>query len=40
MQALTREYLATYVYLESEIKRIRGRIKYYENHPVQQPVLA
>ena len=33
---LTREYLATYVYLESEIKRIRGRIKYYENHPVQQ----
>lgn len=36
MQALTREYLATYVYLESEIKRIRGRIKYYENHPVQQ----
>ena len=29
---LTREYLETYVYLESEIKRIRGRIKYYENH--------
>ncbi|MCF2701659.1 hypothetical protein I6E91_05795 [Enterocloster clostridioformis] len=33
---LTREYLATYVYLESEIKRIRRRIKYYEEHPVQQ----
>lgn len=30
---LTREYLATYVYLESEIKRMRRRIKYYEKHP-------
>lgn len=33
---LTREYLATYVYLESEIKRIRRRIKYYENNPVER----
>jgi DNA-directed RNA polymerase specialized sigma24 family protein len=29
---LTREYLATYTYLESEIKRLRRRIKYYENN--------
>lgn len=36
MITLTREYLATYVYLESEIKRIRGRIKHYETHPLQQ----
>lgn len=33
---LTREYLASYVYLESEIKRIRRRIKYYEEHPIPQ----
>lgn len=32
---LTREYLATYTYLESEIKRIRRRVKYYEKHPLQ-----
>jgi len=31
---LTREYLATYTYLESEIKRLRRRIKYYENNPL------
>lgn len=33
---LTREYLATYVFLESEIKRIQRRIKYYEDHPLQK----
>lgn len=32
---LTRDYLATYMYLESEIKRIRRRIKYYEDHPLK-----
>lgn len=32
---LTREYLATYTYLESEIKRLRRRIKYYENNPLR-----
>lgn len=32
---LTREYLATYTLLESEIKRIRRRIRYYETHPIQ-----
>lgn len=31
---LTREYLATYTYLESEIKRLRRRIKYYESNPL------
>lgn len=31
---LTREYLASYTYLESEIKRLRRRIKYYENNPL------
>jgi len=31
---LTKEYLATYTYLESEIKRIRRRIKYYEKNPL------
>lgn len=31
---LTREYLATYTYLESEIKRLRRRVKYYENNPL------
>lgn len=31
---LTREYLATYTYLESEINRLRRRIKYYENNPL------
>lgn len=36
MKAMTREYLKTYVYLESEIKRIRRRIKYYEDHPLQR----
>lgn len=36
MITLTREYLTTYVYLESEIKRIRSRIKYYETHPLQR----
>lgn len=32
---LTREYLATYTYLESEIKRLRRRIKYYEDNPLR-----
>lgn len=36
IKVLTREYLATYVYLEAEIKRMRRRIKYYETHPLQQ----
>lgn len=31
---LTREYLASYTYLESEIKRLRRRIKYYDNNPL------
>lgn len=34
MITLTRDYLATYVYLESEIKRLKRRRKYYENHPL------
>lgn len=36
MITLTREYLATYVYLESEIRRIQRRIHHYETHPLQQ----
>jgi hypothetical protein len=32
---LTREYLATYTYLESEIKRLRRRMKYYEDNPLR-----
>lgn len=32
---ITREFLAQYVYLESELKRIRRRLKYYETHPMQ-----
>lgn len=32
---LTREYLANYTYLESEIKRIKRRIKYYEDNPLR-----
>lgn len=32
---LTREYLANYTYLESEIKRLRRRIKYYEDNPLR-----
>lgn len=35
IKVLTRDYLATYTYLESEIKRIQRRIKYYEDHPAQ-----
>jgi hypothetical protein len=31
---LTREYLATYTYLESEINRLRRRIKYYNDNPL------
>lgn len=31
---ITREFLAQYTYLESELKRIQRRLKYYENHPV------
>lgn len=30
---ITREFLAQYVYLDSCIKSIRRRLKYYENHP-------
>lgn len=32
---ITREFLAQYVYLASELKRIRIRLKYYETHPMQ-----
>lgn len=32
---LTREYLANYTYLESEIKRIKRRIKYYDDNPLR-----
>lgn len=32
---LTREYLANYTYLESEIKRIKRRIKFYEDNPLR-----
>ena len=35
IKVLTREYLETYTYLESEIKRIQRRLKYYEAHPAQ-----
>lgn len=35
IKVLTREYLATYTYLESEIKRMQRRLKYYEAHPAQ-----
>lgn len=31
---LTREYLANYVYLDSQIKRMRRRLKYFETHPL------
>lgn len=31
---ITREFLAQYVYLESEIKRIDRRLKYYKEHPL------
>lgn len=30
---LTREYLAQYTYLRSQIKRMRRRLKYYKSHP-------
>lgn len=36
IQTLSREYLETYIYLESEIKRIRRRIQYYADHPSSQ----
>lgn len=36
IKVLTREYLATYTYLESEINRIRRRIKHYETNPPRQ----
>lgn len=32
---ITREFLAQYVYLDSYIKSIKRRLKYFENHPVQ-----
>lgn len=35
IKILTREYLETYAYLESEIKRIQRRLKYYEAHQAQ-----
>lgn len=31
---ITREFLAQYTYLESEIKRMKRRIKYYKEHPL------
>lgn len=31
---ITREFLAQYVYLDSYIKSIRRRLKYFEKHPV------
>lgn len=31
---ITREFLAQYVYLDSYIKLIRRRLRYFENHPV------
>ena len=31
---VTREFLAQYVYLDSYIKSIRRRLKYFERHPV------
>lgn len=34
MIIITREYLATYIYLESRIRSIRRRLKYFESHPL------
>ena len=31
---ITREFLAQYTYLESEIKRMKRRIEYYKEHPL------
>lgn len=31
---ITREFLAQYVYLDSYIKSIRRRLKYFETHPI------
>lgn len=31
---ITREFLAQYVYLDSYLKSIRRRLKYFEKHPV------
>lgn len=31
---ITREYLESYICLESRIKSIRRRLKYFENHPL------
>lgn len=31
---LTREYLAQYIYLQGQIKRMRRRLEYYKTHPV------
>lgn len=31
---ITREFLAQYVYLESELRRIRRKLKYYDEHPL------
>ena len=31
---ITREFLAQYIYLESEIKRMKRRIKDYREHPL------
>ncbi len=31
---ITREYLAQYVYLESHIKSIERRLKYFKTHPI------
>ena len=32
---ITREYLTRYAYLESYIKSVKRRLKYYETHPLQ-----
>ncbi len=31
---ITREYLAQYIYLESYLKSIRRRLRYFETHPL------
>lgn len=31
---ITREYLAQYIYLESHIKSIERRLKYFKTHPI------
>ena len=31
---LTREYLSQYIFLESQLNRMRRRLKYFESHPL------